>query len=249
VATVVELSDRYSNFLIHPLPAGPGICQVCHGTANPGYPTCRPCETTATVLGTAVADAVVPISLAVKSEQYTNELWRYKNTDGPQQHYFRMGLAAVLWRFLASHEACIATHCAVPGFDAITIVPSASGCQAHPLRTMVAEMVGATRERYRDLLSPTSIAHTLGRDASTDRYTSAPLWGEAVLVIDDTWTTGGHAQSAAAALKAAGAACVAVVVLGRHLNSTYGDTARHVEQARLRTFSWGLCSLHPWQHR
>jgi hypothetical protein len=39
-----------------------------------------------------------------------------------------------------------------------------------------------------------------------------------VLVVDDTWVSGGSAQSVAAALKLAGARRVAVVVLGRHVN-------------------------------
>jgi hypothetical protein len=38
-----------------------------------------------------------------------------------------------------------------------------------------------------------------------------------VLLLDDTWTSGGTAQSAAVALKRAGARSVAVVVAGRHL--------------------------------
>lgn len=34
------------------------------------------------MLGEGVADAVVPLSLALKGEQYANKLWRYKNADG-----------------------------------------------------------------------------------------------------------------------------------------------------------------------
>ncbi|MFJ5224384.1 hypothetical protein [Streptomyces sp. NPDC088400] len=160
-----------------------------------------------------------------------------------------MGLTAVLWRFLAIHEACIAAYSAVPRFDTVTIVPSTSGRTEHPLRAIVAEMSGATRNRYRDLLIPTANAATLGREASPARYTSAALRNrETVLLIDDTWTTGGHAQSAAAALKSAGASRVAVVVLGRHLNGTYGDTAAHVEQARSRRYDWNICALRNGHH-
>lgn len=248
MATVVGLSDRYANFLVHPLLSAPGVCQVCRGTASLGYPNCRQCQQTGNALGTGVADAVVPVSLALKGEQYANELWRYKNAAGPQQQYFRMGLAAVLWRFLALHEACVAAHCAVSGFDVVTTPPSTSGREDHPLRVLVAEMVGATRDRYRDLLTPAPDAAALGRNPSRSRYTSAALWGENVLIIDDTWTSGNHAQSASAALKAAGAGSVAVVVLGRHLNVSYGDTATLVEQARLRQFSWDMCGLRPWHH-
>ncbi|MGW6599171.1 hypothetical protein [Streptomyces sp. NPDC055036] len=200
------------------------------------------------VLGTGAADTVVPISLALKREQYANELWRYKNAQGPQQQYFRMGLAAVMWRFLAAHEACISASCAVPHFDTVTTVPSTSGPSAHPLRDMTAEIVGPTRARYRDLLTAAPEAATLGRAVAPARYTSAGLWGDNILLIDDTWTTGNHAQSASAALKAAGAGCVAIVVLGRHLNADYGDTASHVEQARLRRFSWDVCVLRRGAH-
>ncbi|ELP71293.1 hypothetical protein ACKI1I_02375 [Streptomyces turgidiscabies] len=248
MTTVVGLSARYANFLVHPLLPGPGVCQVCRGTANAGYPSCRQCQTTGDILGEGVADVVVPLSLALKGEQYANELWRYKNAAGPQQQHFRMGLAAVLWRFLALHENCVADHCAVSGFDTVTTVPSTSGRADHPLREMVADIVGVTRDRYRDLLTPTPGASALGRTASAGRYTSSALWGENVLLIDDTWTTGNHAQSASTALKVAGAGSVAIVVLGRHLNVSYGDTAMYVQQARLRRFAWQLCAIRPWTH-
>ncbi|MGW7527795.1 hypothetical protein [Streptomyces sp. NPDC054783] len=248
MATVVGLSARYANFLVHPLLPGPGVCRVCRGPANVGYPTCWRCNEAAKLLGVGTADAVVPVSLALKGEQYANELWRYKNAAGPQQQYFRMGLAAVLWRFLAMHEECIRTHCAVPSFDIVTTVPSTSGRGDHPLRAMVADMAGVTRDRHRDLLVPTPEAADLGRAASSRRYASARLRGESVLLIDDTWATGNHAQSAGAALKAAGAASVAIVVLGRHLNIGYGNTAEHIAQARLRRFSWDTCPLRPRGH-
>jgi hypothetical protein len=159
-----------------------------------------------------------------------------------------MGLAAVLWRFLALHEACVRAHCGVLGFDLVTTVPSTSGRVGHPLRTLAADMVGVTRSRHRDLLTPLPGAADLGRNASAGRYGSSALQGENVLIIDDTWTTGSHAQSAASALKAAGAGRVAVVVLGRHLDSTYGDTAALVRQARLRRFTWDVCTLRHQPH-
>lgn len=54
---------------------------------------------------------------------------------------------------------------------------------------------------------------------AADRYAARLLPdGAAVMLIDDTWTTGGNAQSAVLALRAAGAGRVAVVVIGRHFD-------------------------------
>ncbi|MEU6060488.1 hypothetical protein [Streptomyces sp. NPDC047097] len=248
MATVVELAARYANFLVHPLPAGPGVCQVCRGPAKDGYPTCWNCHLAGAALGARVADAVVPVSLSLKGGQYAHELWRYKNTTGPQQRYFLTGLAAVLWRFLVLHEGCLARRCGLSGFDTVTTVPSTKGRADHPLREMAGGVVAVTRDRYRDLLTPTPEASALGRVPSPTRYASSALWGANVLLIDDTWVTGNHAQSASAALKAAGAKSVAIVVLGRYLNTGYGTTAAHVEQARLRRFSWESCAMRLGHH-
>jgi orotate phosphoribosyltransferase len=53
-----------------------------------------------------------------------------------------------------------------------------------------------------------------------------PLTGAVILLLDDTWTSGGTAQSAAVTLKRAGARSVAVVVLGRHLLAVPAPGAR-----------------------
>jgi orotate phosphoribosyltransferase len=63
-----------------------------------------------------------------------------------------------------------------------------------------------------------------------------------VLLIDDTWTTGANAQSAAAALKDAGAGPVAAVVIGRHLNRDWHENDRRL-RALTTPFDWGHCVL------
>ena len=81
----------------------------------------------------------------------------------------------------------------------------------------------------------------LGEFDPAKYLTSRRLEGEAVLLIDDTWTTGASAQSAAASLVSAGAGTVAAVVIGRHINREWGDN-----DARLRAlprFGWDTCAL------
>lgn len=65
----------------------------------------------------------------------------------------------------------------------------------------------------------------------------------AVLLIDDTWTTGGNAQSAALALRAAGASKVAVMVIGRHFDRSFGSCEGYYRQAKTVKFTWDSCCL------
>jgi orotate phosphoribosyltransferase len=67
--------------------------------------------------------------------------------------------------------------------------------------------------------------------------------GSAVLLVDDTWTTGSSAQSAAAALREAGAEAVALVVIGRYINLDYSDHRQRLEKLP-RGFEWDTCAVH-----
>jgi orotate phosphoribosyltransferase len=59
--------------------------------------------------------------------------------------------------------------------------------------------------------------------------------GADVLLVDDTWVSGASAQSAAAALKAAGARRVALVVIGRHVDPADPRSAEFVRALRAKT--------------
>jgi adenine/guanine phosphoribosyltransferase-like PRPP-binding protein len=107
---------------------------------------------------------------------------------------------------------------------------------------MVGELVGPTHERYQPLLmrSRTEVAP---RVFSVDKFeVLRPLDGEAVLLIDDTWTTGASAQSAAATLRDAGAGPVAAAVIGRHMNREWDDNDRRLGRIPL-PFDWNECAL------
>jgi predicted phosphoribosyltransferase len=130
-------------------------------------------------------------------------------------------------------------------FALVTTVPSGDQPRdaAHPLPRIVGELVGDTRDRYRRLPARSG---TTVQPRTVDPGKFSPtqnLAGEAVLLIDDTWTSGASAQSAAGALQTAGAGKVAVLVIGRHVNPEYGANA-----ARLRTlprgFDWDRCAVH-----
>ena len=101
------------------------------------------------------------------------------------------------------------------GPAAVAVVPSGQGRPgAHPLGWLVGESVGLPLVRLS--LRPGEI-HARGVNPRWLRV-HTPVVGADILVVDDTWVSGGSAQSTAAALKLAGARRVAIVVLGRHVN-------------------------------
>jgi predicted amidophosphoribosyltransferase len=247
VASVFELSEPYRNYLVSVLPPGPGVCAVCWRAVDPGYRLCYPCRIARDGYGRRLAEVVAPIALAVKRQQFAHELWHYKyDADELVRRRLAIRLAAVLWRFLGRHETHVAEAAGVPQFDVVTTVPGTrSRADEHPLVHIVGTLVGQTRDRYQPVLTLGPDASAEGRAVLANRYraTQAMTGHPAVLLVDDTWTTGARAQSAAIALRDAGAARVAVVVLGRHFDRDFGSGETYYQQARTRKFTWDKCCL------
>jgi predicted amidophosphoribosyltransferase len=234
--TVAELSAPYANFMLGPR-RGPDVCAQCLNLTD-GYSRCYACAH-----GGRFLDAMVPISYSVAGEQLHHALASYKRLQGVIARRFMLGLAAVLWRHLASHERCLARASAVEGFTLVATVPSSSRKHdvAHPLNELVS-MVGVVRGRQERVLRR-SEAPAAAHEFSPRKYESlGDVSGQAVLLIDDTWTKGANAQSAAAALKAAGAETVAAVVIGRYVNRGWRQNDRRL-RGLPRPFDWRSCAL------
>lgn len=237
MASVAELSDPYANFMMPPR-RGPGVCDLCFNFTR-GYRRCYACAHNEAWLA-----ALDPISYSVGLEQLHRALMGYKRLTDEVARRLTVELAAVLWRHLARHERCVARAAGVESFELVTTVPSGdqSRDQHHPLRRIAGELVGPTRERYAALLRRSSSpAQPRAFDAGKFQALR-PLDGEPVLIVDDTWTTGASAQSAAAALRAAGAGPVAAVVVGRHINREWHDAEQRLKPMR-GTFDWDCCAL------
>lgn len=237
MATVAELTAPYGNVMLAPR-AGPDVCVSCFNFTR-GYERCYACAHTPSYV-----DAILPVSYSVGSEQLHYALRAYKRLDAEIAQRLRLELAAVLWRFLARHESCLARAAGAPGFELVTTVPSSDPGRdrEHPLRSMIAAVVGPTRERHRRLLgtgSQPGAPHEFGEH----RFTAVePLQGQSVLLVDDTWTTGASANSAAATLKRAGAGPVATVVIGRHLNREWHENDRKL-RGITQPYDWERCAL------
>lgn len=235
--SVRELSALYENVMLGPR-RGSDICSTCFNFTA-GYPRCYACAH-----GRPVLDAVAPISYSVGHEQLHHALASYKRLDGDVARRLGVILAAVLWRFLAEHEQCVAREAGVDRFDLVTTVPSGDRArdERHPLRWIVGELVGPTRDRHERLLRRSEVP-VARREFSLEKFIAVRrVDGVSVLLIDDTWTTGASAQSAAATLRNAGAERTAAVVIGRHLNREWHQNDRRL-RGIARPFEWGKCAL------
>jgi hypothetical protein len=237
VPTVRELTAVYGNFMLSPR-AGPGVCATCFNFTH-GYPRCYACAH-----GESWLDAVAPISYSVAREQLHHALASYKRLSGEPARRLRAELAALLWRHLSEHERCVTRAAGVPAFELVGTVPSSARERdaQHPLQHIVGTLVVPTRDRYERLLECAG-AEVPPRQFHRDKFRARrSLDGESVLLVDDTWTTGASAQSAAAALKAVGAGAVAVVVIGRHLNREWHENDRQLSELTT-PFDWSRCAL------
>lgn len=191
------------------------FCRTCRGAAQDGFARCYQCDLASSQVGGLLADAVAPIGYAVRGGRLAGDLWRYKS-DRPEAAAAGARLREMLVAFLRDHGGAVWRAAGMDaGPSAVAVVPSGQGRPGeHPLADMVRGCVGLPPVRLS--IAPAAV-HVRGVTVDW-LLADGPVAGADVLVVDDTWVSGGSAQSAAATLKLAGARRVAIVVLGRHVN-------------------------------
>ena len=199
-------------------PTWAGMCQLCRGPAGAGRSRCFQCDLHAQSAPGSLADAVVPVAYAVKGGGHARDLWTYKS-GRPGAGTAGRRLAVLLALFLREHGSCLWRAAGISGPTHVGVVPSGRGRPGpHPLRALV--------QPYFCLPWAELAARPGGpspaRDLDPGRFCAARLAQARVLLLDDTWTSGASAQSAAMALRRAGASTVVTVVLGRHLAAPAG---------------------------
>jgi predicted amidophosphoribosyltransferase len=193
---------------------GPGVCACCHGPARRGYARCFHCGVHAESAPGLLADIVAPVACAPKGSRLATDLWVYKSARAGAREAGAT-LLAMLLVFLHDEAQRVWQRAGVPPPTCACVVPSRRGRPGpHPLQALVR---GCLALPWVTLLArPGADAWARMLDPGWFRA-PYPLTGAAVLLLDDTWTSGGTAQSAAVALRCAGARSVTVVVAGRHL--------------------------------
>jgi len=230
--------------LLAPRPGAAGLCAVCRGPSGRGI-RCFLCDLHLQCAPGSLADLVVPVAYAVKGGAHATHLWQYKSDRAGPRAADRAGrrLAALLLGFLRDHGGCAGRAAGIGAPTHLAVVPSARGRPGvHPLRALIAPqlpgpagLAPAVPARWAELTARPDGQRI--RDLDPGRFFAGPVPGARVLLLDDTWVTGSSAQSAAMALRRAGALAVVTVVLGRHVGP--GDLG-----AAAMPFRRGTCVVH-----
>ncbi len=236
------VTDPLAN-ICTPVPAiAKGVCDVCHGSPRPGFDTCHSCYQAMDQVSTPCS-LVVPVSLYETRGQLHYYLRSYKDGWTRQlRQTSALLVAALLARFLYVHGGCIRNEAG--DWDFVTSVPSSSGrAGVHPFEAAL-EWVPWLSNQHRRVLGRGAGVAT-HNNASDDAFRAITnIEGSRVLLIDDTYTTGARAQSAASALAQAGARCVAIVPVGRVISPQFSDDVQaYWDAQRAIRFRFDACCL------
>jgi hypothetical protein len=187
--------------------------------------------------------AVVPISLYTIPGDLHRVLRRYKDARGSRQQIRdREAIAELVAGFLRRHQACLAAG--GEPYDLLTTVPSTQGrLGPHPL-TRAVRTDPWLSAHHQELLvrGPASLGHARASDLGF--LPCRAVDGARIVVLDDTWTTGARAQSAASALQSHGARVIAIVVVGRLVHPGHSPVAlKWWRDQAARRFSVDRCCL------
>jgi len=218
------------------------VCRVCCGPAAGLERVCFACRRVGHLLG-APLTPVFPVRLCPLPGPLYTVLRGYKEASVAEaRRRFGAQVRALLDAFLAAHGPCLAATAAGPLGLALPVPSSARPGRA-PLDG-VTGLADAVAARLGTRWVPDALVRAgapVGHMRPHRQAYAVPaaaqrlVVGQRAVLVDDTYVSGARAQSAAAALRRAGAAAVVSVVLGRVLRPDRVDLharfLRHLQAA------------------
>ena len=228
------LVSRAGGYLRNPVRQDRVTCAVCT-TPVDGYERCYQCNQHGQA---GLADAVSFLTYAVAGQQSGYVMRGYKAQRPLEEHRTIVTLLILL--ALSRHAKCPGALAGTPVTHWATVPSLPAKPGEHPLH----KIVGSLAIGGEAILVAVAKAQ-FSRDVSPQHFsTDAALSPDShVLLIDDTWAGGGHAQSAALALRKAGAAHVSTLVVARWIKEDFGDNAKFLSELSSRDYGPGIC---PW---
>lgn len=228
------LVSRAGGYLRNPIREDYVTCAVCTTPVN-NYWRCFQCDGDS---GYSVADATAFLTYAVAGQQSGYVMRGYKAQRPVNEHVAIVIMLLLL--ALTVHQQCPVTLSGRPITHWATVPSLPAKTGEHPLHDIVTR-IGLGAEV--PLIAAPNAQRP--RDVNSAHFTTDEELPRAshVLLIDDTWTRGGHAQSAAIALHGAGARRVSLLVVARWIKEDFADNASFLRSLSGRDYNPAIC---PW---
>jgi hypothetical protein len=185
-----------------------------------------------------LADATAFLTYAVAGQQSGYVMRGYKAPEPLPEH--RTIVTLLAYTGLARHARCCAVLAGAPVTHWVTVPSLPAKPGEHPFHKLIGRLAPGQEVR---LMAADRVEYA--RAVRPDHFAvEGSLPGAShVLLMDDTWTSGGHAQSAALALHRAGAAHVSLLVVARWISRDYGDNGGFLRKLAKRVYDPEFC---PW---
>lgn len=218
-------------------------CAVCATPIKPAFDLCLRCWRDQQEFGASLADLVVCVCYGIRGRQSGYLMHSYKDLEAPARHNQTL-LSVLLLAALDLHGGCIERRLG-RDVDAWAFVPSVRTDRTgeHPLH-VVAKRAGMALPEI-ELLTGER-ADSQQRVTSADRFAltvNSRAGGRHVLLIEDTWTSGGNAQSAALTLRRGGAVSVTIVALARWLKPEEPPIGKFVTSRLSKDYDPLVCPI------
>lgn len=217
-------------------------CEVCRGGLLNGR-TAR-CDRCASTTGSATVDLVGSMIYGCRGLESGALMHRYKR---PQATPTDIQIVAMVTAIGLQHRSCADALVGSATRYWATVPSLKTTGAAHRFREILLSVLDGDDEiEISASIASRFAADAQRREVRPDFYDVHSLVpdGSHVVVIDDTWTTGGHAASVATALKQAGAQIVSVMAVARWLDARGGYPGwTYTNHIRERRYEPSLC---PW---
>lgn len=221
------MSDVQAHLTMPPR-AGKEVCANCRSWRSEKFAVCWNCQSAIDRFG--VATPVLAVSLYSKPSQLRDWLTHYKEGRGGVIYDYGDSLREVISDFLLAYGAAI--HEDFGPIDYAAPIPSGGSAEGavSDLFKPSAPLLAPLRPTLE--FEPEATAKSGTHDHSWFKVTRS-VQGDRVVLVDDVYTSGARAQSAAAALRRSGAEVKLAFVTGRRINPDFTREARRLWQRQV----------------
>ncbi|MGJ7907882.1 hypothetical protein ACOQFL_15540 [Actinopolyspora sp. H202] len=245
------LLDRVGGFFRNTVRRNGETCSVCTGpVASPGAKDCGVCALRRAEFGNRLADQVVPLTYVrgnqqQKKHQSAHTVLSYKRPSAAEKSV--KDLCLMIMAATSIHASCIAALMNRM-WQSVTFVPSVNNPgPSHPVAQLARQVAFNNDADNRLTLDLGPGIELDPRAVRSDRFVVPEHYrdrvaGKHVLLVEDTWTSGAKVQSAAVALREAGADHVTALCAARWCRHDW-ESHRWLLDSRTEPYDAYVCPV------